>query len=82
MRLHREGAGRGSRRNKKLIKTDPEASILAYIWNKHGKYPGDVYNRPYAEKLFIYAATSMQIEAEDKEAAELEKTKQKGRRRK
>jgi hypothetical protein len=41
-----------------------------------------VYNLPYAEKLFVYEATKRQIEAEEKEAAELEKQAKKGKGKK
>ena len=82
MRLHRQSEERGSRRYKKLIDTDPEAAILAYLWNKHGVFPGDVFNRPYSEKLFIYDATRRQIEAEEKEAAEIDKLSKKGKGKK
>lgn len=55
--------------------------MLAYIWNKHHVFPGDVYNKEEGEKLFIYAATSLALEAEEKEREKMEREAKKGKRK-
>jgi hypothetical protein len=47
--------------------------MLAYIWNEYHVFPGDVFNLPHREKLFIYAATQKDIERREKENKQMAK---------
>ena len=48
------------------------AYLLHRIWQKHGKYPHEIYALDTRHKAFIFASELLEIDAEEKERKRIE----------
>ncbi len=56
------------------------ATLLHHIFQRHSISPDEFYVKPYKVRAFIMASMMTQLEAEEKERAELERRADHGRK--